>query len=565
MTDLRLSGQCPKVWIISDKSGERQSILQKLGYATVHFHHDLHSKGHYNHMLQLLEQQRPILLWIRLAGPCAGTGNKRDSVRVQHLCSLAEAQRALAGMTVVEANCRSQSWNLQNVRSLLHNMYTSQHSWCSYENAADSASIPCNTAVQLATSFPLQSAGCRCSPGTLHKDSKKLGKDKDRRWESVLYQIVKTAVLSVVKGQQHRQPELKDFQPAGGVMANSITDRPVEAELLQPGSVQDLRLPNQVLQPGSVQDLRLPNQVVINIGSRNVSDVRGDNSQDTSCHISVSRPLKAERSIALSLEDGRSYPTEQALKRKAVIASGHKPKQRLRQVEQNDDDCGESLDSILPIVDALHWSSSLMSAEAECSDTEMEEYSACSMFAWGNGRWMHGSCARSPMASLSSRPIVSVTLLSNIHHELEQQNGRCVALMELFGGAAETSHLLVKLHGLKAGTNFDMTAGFDMSVKEDVTAMRRYVHEHEPLVILMGPPCKGFGPLQSLNRVIHPEAWKRARTEGEPLAELCAELAIFAVATRQALSNRAACDKHALRPAVLARCYQTSSMCLVSV
>ena len=81
----------PLAWIVSDKNAERQSVLQTHWYTTSHFHHDLHSKGHLSYLLQRIQQQRPSLLWVRLAGPVPGSGNKCDAQRTLHLCALVQA------------------------------------------------------------------------------------------------------------------------------------------------------------------------------------------------------------------------------------------------------------------------------------------------------------------------------------------------------------------------------------------------------------------------------------------------------------------------------------------
>ena len=62
------------------------------------------------------------------------------------------------------------------------------------------------------------------------------------------------------------------------------------------------------------------------------------------------------------VDEVEAYPTEQAIKRKAVLASGHKPTRRKQQVEQHRDDCGDSLDSIVEFVETVPWHPHLMGA-----------------------------------------------------------------------------------------------------------------------------------------------------------------------------------------------------------
>ena len=477
------SGHDLKAWIVPDKAAERQRVLQQHGFSTVHFHHDLHSKGHLTMMLQLLTQQCPKLLWIRLAGPCAGTGNKRDAARVHHLCTLAQQQRQAGNMLVVEANSRSQSWNLLNVQALLEGLSVSLHSWCRHENLDNANLQPCNSIVQLATNFPLASTTCQCSADTPHVDSKQLGRLKDERWGKVLFGVVSNAIHTLMVGQQHRQPELKYIVKSAPL---GVGQKAFSTSI----SNSDASLDKEVLDLGS---------------SRKLKTVRFEENG----HL----PLDA------------SYPTEQALRRKAVLAAGHKPMRKQKDLEDHHDDCGESLDSILEVVDPMHRTFSLMTSEAQCTDAEYELFREISMFSFGSGRWLHGSNCLKPMNQLANRAKVSINEMDTFHSKLKSDYGRCVALLEIFGGLGETSYILAKYHGLKAGMNFDLTVGFDLTSSQDVQALYVYVTEHEPLVIVMAPPCKGFSALQALNKVIYPDAWKKAYDEGVVMAELCAALA----------------------------------------
>ena len=106
-------------WIMSHKRGLRQQLLQDPQFRTVHFHHDLHSRAQAQRMLNEFCLQSPDLLWVRLAGPCAGSGNKMDALRSEHLCHIINQQSHDGRLVVVEANERSQVWNLQAVRECM--------------------------------------------------------------------------------------------------------------------------------------------------------------------------------------------------------------------------------------------------------------------------------------------------------------------------------------------------------------------------------------------------------------------------------------------------------------
>ena len=104
------------------------------------------------------------------------------------------------------------------------------------------------------------------------------------------------------------------------------------------------------------------------------------------------------------------------------------------------------------------------------------------------------------------RPEMDIESLDAIHESsLRSNDGRVVAVVELFGGVGETSYLIAKLHGLKAGVNFDICCGFNRSLARDRELVNSYIATRKPLVAVMA------GQLQHLNEVIFPETWHRTR------------------------------------------------------
>lgn len=93
-------------WIFSDKAGLRQRLLQELNFRTVHFHYDLHSRSQCQKLLNELALQKPMLLWIRFAGPCAGSGNRQDALRAEHLVRIINEHKHAGGLRPVrEVKC----------------------------------------------------------------------------------------------------------------------------------------------------------------------------------------------------------------------------------------------------------------------------------------------------------------------------------------------------------------------------------------------------------------------------------------------------------------------------
>ena len=87
----------PLVWVLSDVQGVRQHVFLELGCRVVSIWFGLHSKGQLHSMMNSLESQRPSLLWVRLHGPCTGSGNRHDASRAQNLSQLIHRQNSLGG------------------------------------------------------------------------------------------------------------------------------------------------------------------------------------------------------------------------------------------------------------------------------------------------------------------------------------------------------------------------------------------------------------------------------------------------------------------------------------
>ena len=212
----------PVAWVLSDKAGLRQSVLQTRGYTTMGFHHDLHSKKHLHEMLQALTAQQPAVMWIRLAGPAAGSGNRVDSRRTDNLIRIARAQQSAGRSLVLEANAKSGAWHMQAVQELCLTLHTSLHRWCRHERLLPNEAVPCNAVFRLCTNFFLpEHEKCLCPTGVAHVHSKV--PVSEGRLQVVLQSMVdvalggagaETLVHKADNGHSHGQPE-SHLQSAG--------------------------------------------------------------------------------------------------------------------------------------------------------------------------------------------------------------------------------------------------------------------------------------------------------------------------------------------------------------
>ena len=205
----------PLAWVLSDKTGLRQLVLQARGFNTINFHHDLHSKRQLESMLASLQHQRPAVFWVHLAGPAAGSGNRVDSRRTENLVRLSRAQMAAGRCLVLEANSRSGAWHMNAVTELCQTLHSSCHAWCRHERLNSDVSFPCSAELRLCTNFEMpEMSECHCPAGTKHVGSKSLG--ADLRIRSVLQSLVDIAlregyvatdVTPKSDGLLHGQPE----------------------------------------------------------------------------------------------------------------------------------------------------------------------------------------------------------------------------------------------------------------------------------------------------------------------------------------------------------------------
>ena len=643
--------QRPLVWIISDKSGVRQTLFRELEFDTVSMHHDLHSRAHYNTLVSTLKVYKPCLLWVRLAGPCSGSGNKRDASRTSHLCALIQAQQALGGSVLIEANARSLSWNMVPVQGLIDGMTVTRHSWCRHEPSSSTNFVPCNSVFQLATNFPMSSMPCMCPDGTKHIDVKSMLDGRDDRMKGALRSLVKLAWVSMSPSHSHRQPELNNLSSvelaretfaATPAILNDAVLTLEQAESM----ARDFRLRQdfswvscyRVLRSTPFRLVNDPREAIVTVNGRASCFVFGVFSygafagvtKSTQQHVELVRyinccllhrdrelrwssislnhnsamhphrdvnNLKGSCNIVVGLGDYESggvwiqvdasaadapgvkwldvkgqrvpgvvhdcrhrivkfspdlfhqpmawtgdrwtinayssrgilnitddefrdlsrlrfpigtsqtelreiktvtfqqdvdhcidsFPTQQAINRKAVLSAGHTPVKKKRIVEQHADDCGDSLDSILAVTETTLWSPELMGlgSATELCDENSTIFSGLSDFAYGRGRWLHGSNSIGFMPRLSARPVLSLDALSAFHARISP----AIAVVEVFSGQDNSAYMVSKLHNPSTGDNFDLSASFDVTSGANVRQMLQYVTNNKPLFVVMTPNC----------------------------------------------------------------------------
>ena len=99
-------------------------------------------------------------------------------------------------------------------------------------------------------------------------------------------------------------------------------------------------------------------------------------------------------------------------------------------------------------------------------------------------------------------------LISDIYAYTDD-DGR-VDVVELMGGEARTTQCLIRRrfrHGFRAGKNFDMVCGIDLTNRRDIDGLWCYLQRSRPLVVVISPPCAGMKGWSALNSLSGEVAW----------------------------------------------------------
>ena len=97
-------------------------------------------------------------------------------------------------------------------------------------------------------------------------------------------------------------------------------------------------------------------------------------------------------------------------------------------------------------------------------------------------------------------------------------------VMEVWGGKGGVSKISIR-KCLNTGHNFDLVTGADLTKYHNQQMLLKYVRTHQPLVVVMGPPCTAFGNWSHTNQYNAPDAYAASRVTGVTLARLAARIA----------------------------------------
>ena len=112
---------------------------------------------------------------------------------------------------------------------------------------------------------------------------------------------------------------------------------------------------------------------------------------------------------------------------------------------------------------------------------------------------------------------------------LDRNDNEFVDVMELCGGTARVSHLLIRRWHRKpynVGKNFDAIVGYDLLDATQQACYWQYLKRTQPLVIIISTPCTGLMGWKHLNAIRAPETHARSRKVSLQLGHLGGETAL---------------------------------------
>ena len=497
-------------WVISDQSCLRQQLLHTQGFRPVNgIHFDLHSKLQFNHLANRLQAEKPKILWVRLAGPACGSGNRKDDRRASFLVRLVLEQLNSSGKVLIEGNIRSEGWNLRPIQELRtqDKLRETLHKWCRYQSPQDNA---CSATTRILSNAEITDCGeCKCWTDRQHF-AVKCFTDVKSIETLVLLDVIRK-IKQCLGDASDRQPELPNYQLPNHPSAESHYPR-INALISQPETLTSSTVSNA--KTTTTTDSTFSRAIVPDSLSATASfkTMTLDSSQPKkSQSVSFDSPV-ADRSNAADPLESQSFPTEQANRQKERRKAGVPVQKRKQIVEQHQDDVGDDLSSI------------------QVEPSEISAHFQDRMREENLTDWEHAifSFVFSAQLQQSSHDVYTSSTFDELDSHADafgQSNARRIHVCEMFGGEGHTSKLCARFFGLNSGVNFEIQIGFDLNSQNERQKLFQYLEKHKPDVVVMAPPCKGFGPWTYLNEVINPDAVKSARSEGVPLAKLCAHVA----------------------------------------
>ena len=534
--------------MINDQMGARQTLLKEGLVQSTHVDRTMHSRGEANLLMQQMDVQKPDLLWIRLAGYAIGSGNKVDRKRANTLVDLANKQLNDGRKLLIEADVHCGAWTLIEYQELCKRLTTTKHAWCNY-GIKTSKGHMCSITTQFASSFPLAECGqCRCGePVYRHKPKPMNCAERHTAMRTMLSNSVLASLgiktLTPTQAASHAQPEslnksimkslnhtksnTESSRVAPRGQERNQTSKPTDNGLIST-TESETNLPERHSQSALLSELLKEVRKTVTFGNFSVEAANEGRTEDSAVCGGSSSSLTA------------AFPTEQAIRQKESLKAkkeaGGEIKKKKQIVEAHADDCGMDLSGIEADIAGLEMPSDdfgSMSYWASGGSSSSTAGDPARLARWLSSKhWLFGSSAQGTVP-FDDKAIACDGIETFLAQARKRTFTGQVDVMEMFGGAADTSRLLVRRYNAVTGINFDLTCGFNLRNQKHVQLLIQYVDEFKPVVVVMAPPCTGLKGWAGVNRVVNPEGHARSVENSTALGKLAA-----AIAARQLNAGR---------------------------
>ena len=478
----------------------------------------LHTKGNLSSLTELMRAEQPDLIWIRLPGMVNAQGCKQDRARALNVMRLSLLQIDLGGHLVIDGDQHNKSWNNMDIQ-FLHRLQSSMHRWCNYGMKHPDSDQPLSTTTRILSTFTLDThLHCQC--GVAYDQHTAAGRDSGTQWARDA-----ESVRQYVSASTELARELRSFRLHKEAAVQSTTLSPPDSTSFSHSSKQpSLR---KVHFDATDKEDNVNSAVVVGVSGNSNCFGEGGTAQSS---------ITSEISTRLQEYLDEAFPTVAAIrakeKRKADKAAGKEVQKKLQTVEQHHDDCGDDLTAIDEPGEETP-ADDFFTADAE-GDERLNFHSGGSSHSHrGNEQykiwkflrsrhWLFGSEVDTPLTGTATVCDNFDAFISQAH---EQSFSGQVDVIELFGGSAGTTKVLLRRYNAHTGENFDLISGYNLLSKTCREKFWNYMKQHKPVMVIMAPPCTGLAGWKSMNRIHHYDAWHRSRTTGIPLAKLAAEVA----------------------------------------
>ena len=197
-------------------------------------------------------------------------------------------------------------------------------------------------------------------------------------------------------------------------------------------------------------------------------------------------------------------------------------------MEEYYDDVGKDLSGLNKIMEGEDFI--YLAADMICEESE-DEGEMINLESEFNLAWFLGSEAENEdfltRFPASTQRTTDIQQLFTVLKACEPSQSK-LDIVEICGGAARTSYIAIRRR-LKVGENFDIICGFDINTSKDQKLVEEYFVTYQPLVSVMSPMCRPFGPMSNVNYEHNYEGWSRSYNIAAPHGRFCGHIAMIQI------------------------------------